>query len=102
MSALRIENAYYLLALITALGESCMCDIFEWEIVSKHFIQLRIRNKGRPISPDKRPMRLVFVFLKHLYIYRCSRSKSSFFGKRKMTYYTLQRQHINKHVLDLL
>jgi hypothetical protein len=46
MSALRIENAYYLLALITALGESCMCDIFEWEIVSKRFIQLRIRKKN--------------------------------------------------------
>jgi hypothetical protein len=81
MSALRIENAYYLLALITALGESCMCDIFEWEIVSKHFIQLRIRNKGRPISPDKRPMRL--VFLKHLYIYRCSRSKVHFLASAK-------------------
>ena len=44
-SALGIENAYYLLALITALDESCMCDIFDREIVSKHFIQLRIRNK---------------------------------------------------------
>ena len=45
-----------------------MCDISDREIVSKHFIQLRIRNKGRPsISPDKQfPMRLVFVFLKHL------------------------------------
>jgi hypothetical protein len=68
MSALRIENAYYLLALITALGESCMCDIFEWEIVSKHFIQLRIRNKGRPISPDKRPMRLVFFSKTFVYL----------------------------------
>jgi hypothetical protein len=79
-----IENAYYLLALITALGESCMCDIFEWEIVSKRFIQLRIRNKGRPISPDKRPMRLVFVFLKHFHIYRCLRSKSSFLASAKL------------------
>jgi hypothetical protein len=35
-----------------------MCDIFDREIVSKHFIQLRIRNKDRPISPDKQcPMR---------------------------------------------
>jgi hypothetical protein len=43
-----------------------MCDIFDREIVSKHFIQLRIRNKGRPISPDKQcPMRLVFVFRVH-------------------------------------
>jgi hypothetical protein len=66
MSALRIENAYYLLALITAPEESC--DIFDREIVSKHFIQLRIRKKVRPsISPDKQcPMRLVFVFVKHL------------------------------------
>jgi hypothetical protein len=64
MSALRIENAYYLLALITAPDESCV--IF---LTGKLFrnIQLRIRNKGRPISPDKRrPMTLVFVFLKHL------------------------------------
>jgi hypothetical protein len=45
-----------------------MCDIFDREIVSKQFIQLRIRNKGRPsISPDKQcPMMLVFIFLKRL------------------------------------
>ena len=67
---IRIENAYYLLALIAALDESCMCDIFDREIVSKHFIQLRIQNKERRISPDKQwllcPMSLFFVFLKHL------------------------------------
>ena len=28
------------------------CDIFVREIVSKHFIQLRVRKKDRPISPE--------------------------------------------------
>jgi short subunit fatty acids transporter len=67
MSALRIENAYYSLAIDYRIGW-IMCDIFDREIVSKHFIQLRVRNKDHPISPYKRqcPMRLVFVFLKHL------------------------------------
>jgi hypothetical protein len=101
MSALRIENAYYLLALITALGESCVIFL-TGKLFQNILFNCEFELKGRPISPDKRPMRLVFVFLKHLYIYRCSCSKSSFFGKRKMTYYTLQRQRINKHVLDLL
>jgi hypothetical protein len=42
-----------------------------------------------------------FCFSKTFVIYRCLRSKSSFFDKGEMTYYTLPRQHINKHVLDL-
>jgi hypothetical protein len=29
-----------------------ICDIFVREIVSEHFIQLRVRNKDRPISPE--------------------------------------------------
>jgi hypothetical protein len=66
MSALRIENAYYSLAIDYRTGW-IMCDIFDREIVSVHFIQLWVRNKDRPISPYKQcPMRLVFVFLKHL------------------------------------
>jgi hypothetical protein len=81
------------------------CVIFlTGKFVSKHFIQLRIRNKDRPISPDKQcPMRLVnsFCFSKTFVIYLCLRSKSSFFDKCKITYYTLQRQRINKHVLAL-
>jgi hypothetical protein len=42
-----------------------------------------------------------FCFSKTFVIHRCLRSKSSFFDKREMTYYTLQCQRINKHVLDL-
>jgi hypothetical protein len=42
-----------------------------------------------------------FCFSKTVVIYRCLRSKSSFFDKCEMTYYTLECQGINKHVLDL-
>ena len=75
MSALRIENAYYIITI--------MCDISDREIVSKHFIQLRIRNKGRPSILSNE---VSFCFSKTFVIHRCLRSKSSFFGKREMTY----------------
>jgi hypothetical protein len=42
-----------------------------------------------------------FCFSKTFVIHRCLRSESLFFDMRKMTYYSLQRQRINKHVLDL-
>jgi hypothetical protein len=75
MSALRIENAYYLLLIsidyqFTTLDESCMCDIFEQEIVSKHFAQLRIRNKkvvlSHQINNKTMSNEVSFCFLKHL------------------------------------
>ena len=82
-----------------------MCDIFEPEIISKHFTQLRIRKEkvvlSHQINNGPNVNEVSFCFSKTFVIYRCLHSKSSFFDKREMTYYTLQRQGINKHVLDL-
>jgi hypothetical protein len=67
MSALRIENAYYLLALITAPEESCVIFL-TGKLFQNILFNCEFEKKGRPsISPDKQcPMRLVFVFLKYL------------------------------------
>jgi hypothetical protein len=46
MSTLEIEIAY-ILAMITALDELCVIFL-TGKFVSKHVIQLRVRNKDRP------------------------------------------------------
>jgi hypothetical protein len=83
MSALRIENAYYLLALITASDESYVifltgklfqniifnCE-FKTKIVLSH--QTNMHAMSNEVS---------FCFSKTFLIRRCLRSKSSLFAK---------------------
>jgi hypothetical protein len=85
MSALRIENAYYLLLISIDYhtGWIMHVDIFEQEIVSKHFAQLRIRNKkvvlSHQINNKTMSNEVSFCFSKTFVIYRCLLSKSSLF-----------------------
>jgi hypothetical protein len=43
---IRIENAYYLLALIAALDESCMCDIFDRELFQNILFNCEFKTKN--------------------------------------------------------
>jgi hypothetical protein len=104
MSALRIENAYYLiLALITAPDETYVIflsgKLFQNILFNCEF-ETKIVLYHQKTNNDPAANEVSSCFSKTFVIHRCLRSESLFFDMRKMTYYTLQRQCINKHVLD--
>jgi hypothetical protein len=80
-----------------------MCDIFDREIVSIKYStanskQLRSSYLTRQTMSNEV---MSFCFSKKIVIHRCLRSKSSLFDKWNDLLHTLQRQHVNKYVLDL-